>query len=95
MVIGHDVYHHIRPLIDIHDADRKPPMIFCVPVDWVLSGPLPSSSGALSTCFKCNTEDVVFVSQLKALYQLENYGTSKQAYGQIVLVHLILVGVEQ
>ena len=43
-----------------------------------LSGPLPSSSGLLSTCFTCNAEDVDFVSQVKAWYELENYGTYKK-----------------
>ena len=52
MVIGLDFYHDIRPLDYIHDADKKTSMAVRLPVGWVLSDPLPSSSGFLSTRFK-------------------------------------------
>ena len=73
MVIGQDFYLHIRPLDYFHDADRKTPMAFRLPVGWVLSGPLPSSSGLLSTCFRCKAEDVELVSQVEAWYELKKY----------------------
>ena len=79
MIICQDFYHHIRPPDYSHDADRKIPMAFRLPVGWVLSGPLPSSSGLLSTCFRCKAEDVELVSQIKAWYELKSYGTYKQA----------------
>ena len=50
-----------------------------LPVGWALSGQLPSSSGLLSTCFKCNAKDVDIVSQVKAWYELESYGEYTQA----------------
>ena len=79
MVIGQDFYHHILSLDYIHDADRKTPMAICLPVGFVLSGPLPSPSGLKPTSFKCNAENVEFVSQGKRSYELEIYGTYKQA----------------
>ena len=33
----------------------------------------------MSTCFKCNVKDVEVVRQVKAWYELESYGTHKQA----------------
>ena len=66
IVIGQDFYQHIRPLDYIHDADRKTTMAVRMLVGWVLSGSLPSSSGLLSTCFKCNAEDVELLSQNRA-----------------------------
>ena len=49
-----------------------------LPVGWVLSVPLASMSGLLSTSFKYNAEDVELVSQVKAWYELKNYCTYKQ-----------------
>ena len=43
-----------------------------LPVRWDLSCPLTSSAKLLSTCFMCN-------AQVKARYELESFGTYKQA----------------
>ena len=44
MILGQDVYHAIRPL-EYFTADEKcSPFAVRLPVGWVLSGPLPSSS---------------------------------------------------
>ena len=52
MILGQDVFHSIRPL-EYFDSDRKDaPVAVRLPLGWVLSGPLPSSSGLYSTCFK-------------------------------------------
>ena len=58
MRFGQEVYHAIRPL-EYFAADEKC-SLFAVrlPIGWVLSGPLPSSSGLVSTCFKANMEHV-------------------------------------
>ena len=50
-----------------------------LPIGWVLSGPVPSSSGLVSTCFKINMEqDFELVSQVKSWYDMEWYGARKQ-----------------
>ena len=46
---------------------------------WVLSGPLPSPIGVRATIFKFNVEDVALADQVKKWYELESYGTFKQA----------------
>ena len=56
MILGQDVYHAIRPL-EYFSADEKySPFAVRLPIGWVLSGPLPSSSSLVSTCFKANIE---------------------------------------
>ena len=50
-----------------------------MPIGWVLSGPLPSPIGVRATTFKCNVEDVALADQVKKWYELESYGTFKQA----------------
>ena len=56
MILGQDVYHAIRPL-EYFSADEKySPFAVRLPIGWVLSGPLPSSSSLVSVCFKANIE---------------------------------------
>ena len=50
-----------------------------MPIGWVLSGPLPSPIGVRATTFKCNVEDIALADQVKKRYELESYGTFKQA----------------
>ena len=66
VVFGQDFFHHIGPLDFFHDADRKNPMAFRLPLGLL-------SSGLLSICFKCNAEDVELVSQVKAWYELQSH----------------------
>ena len=50
-----------------------------LPIGWVLSGPLPSSSSLVSTCFKANVEqDYELACQVKSWYDMESYGACKQ-----------------
>ena len=50
-----------------------------LPIGWVPSGPLPSSSGLVSTCFKANfAQDFELASQVKSWYDMESYGALKQ-----------------
>ena len=67
MILGQDVYHAIRPL-EYFAADEKcSPFAVRLPIGWVLSGPLPSSLGLFSTCFKANMEeDFELASQVKS-----------------------------
>ena len=82
MILGQDVFHSIRPL-EYFDSDRKnAPVAVRLPLGWVLSGPLPSSSGLYSTCFKAvasNKEvDSELADQLRSWYDIESYGAYKQ-----------------
>ena len=79
MILGQDVYHAIRPL-EYFAADKKcSPFAVRLPIGWVLSGPLPSSSGLVSTCFKANMEqDFEHAGQVKSRYDMESYGALKQ-----------------
>ena len=50
-----------------------------LPIGWVLSGPLTSSSSLVSTCFKANVEqDYELGCQVKSWYDMESYGAYKQ-----------------
>ena len=50
-----------------------------LPICWVLSGPLPSSSSLVSMCFKANVEqDYELACQVKSWYDMESYGAYKQ-----------------
>ena len=82
MILGQDVFHSFRPL-EYFDSDRKnAPVAVRLPLGWVLSGPLPSSSGLYSTCFKAvasNKElDSELADQLRSWHDIESYGAYKQ-----------------
>ena len=67
MILGQDVYHAIRPLEYFAADEKSSPFSFRLPIGWVLSGPLPSSLGLVSTCFKANIEhDFELASQVKS-----------------------------
>ena len=52
MILGQDVYHAIHPL-EYFSADKNcSPFAVHLPIGWVLSGPFPSISSLVSTCFK-------------------------------------------
>ena len=82
MILGQDVFHFIRPL-EYFDSDCKnAPVAVRLPLGWVLSGPLPSTSGLFSTCFKAVTSnkdaDSELGDQLRSWYEMESYGAFKQ-----------------
>ena len=79
MILGQDVYHAIRPL-EYFSADEKcSPFAVRLPIGWVLSGPLPSSSSLVSVCFKASIEqDFELACQVKSWYDMESYGAFKQ-----------------
>ena len=79
MILGQDVYHAIQPL-EYFAADEKcSPFAVRLPIGWILSYPLPSSSGLVSTCFKANMEqDFELAGQVKSWYDIESYGAHKQ-----------------
>ena len=82
MILGQDVFHFIRPL-EYFNSDRKnTPVAVRLSLSWVLSGPLPSTSGLFSTCFKAVTinkdADSELAEQLRSWYDMESYGVFKQ-----------------
>ena len=79
MILGQDLYHAIRPLEYFAANEKSSPFAVRLPIGWVLSGPLPSSSSLVSTCFKANMEqDFELASQVKSWYGMESYGALKQ-----------------
>ena len=54
MIPEQDVYDAIRPLEYFAANEKCAPFAVCLHIGWVLSGPLPSSSSLVSTCFKAN-----------------------------------------
>ena len=79
MILGQDVYHAIRPLEYFSADEKRSPVAVRLPIGWVLSGPLPSSSCLTSTCFKVNIEqDNELASQVKSWYDIESFGANKQ-----------------
>ena len=79
MILGQDVYHAIRQLEYFAAHEKCSPFAVRLPIGWVLSGPLPSSSGLVSTCFKANMEqDFELASQVNSWYDMESYGALKQ-----------------
>ena len=71
-ILGQDVYEYICPLEYCQDKSQKSPFAVRLPIGWVLSGPLPASTGLISTCLHCNIEDVSLVEQVKCWYELES-----------------------
>ena len=85
MVIGQDVYHAIRPSEYFSADENFSPFSVRLTIGLVLSGPLLSISGLVSTCFKANVEqDFELACQVKSWYDMELYGAYLPHY------HIIL-----
>ena len=79
MILGQDVYHAIRSLKYFAADEKCSPFAFRLPIGWVLSDPIPSSSNLVSTCFKANVEqDYELACQIKSWYDMVLYGVYKQ-----------------
>ena len=79
MILGQDAYHAIRPIEYFETESKSSPVAVCLPLGWILSGPLPSSSGVISTYSKAVAkQDSEFGSQRKSWYDMELYGAVKQ-----------------
>ena len=81
MILGQDVFHAIRPLEYFESDRRNTPVAVRLPLGWVLSGPLPSTTGLFSTCFKAVTQkehDCTLSDRLRSWYDIESYGAYKQ-----------------
>ena len=82
MILGQDNFHAIRPL-EYFESDRRNTRAVAVrlPLGWVLSGPLPSTTGLFSTCFKAVTQkenDCTLSDRLRSWYDIESYGSSNK-----------------
>ena len=79
MILGQDVYHAIRPIEYFESASKCAPVAVRLPIGWVFSGPLSSSSSFVSPCFKTIVEpEQDLVEQLRTWYELESYGAKKE-----------------
>ena len=81
MILGQDAFHAIRPLEYFESDRRNTPVAVRLPLGWVLSGPLPSTTGLFSTCFKAVTQqehDCTLSDRLRSWYDIESYGAYKQ-----------------
>ena len=78
MILGQGVFHSNHPLQYFDSDSKTSPVASPLPLGLVLSGPLPSTSGFLSTCFKavtCDKEfDTAVADQLRSWYDIESYG---------------------
>ena len=84
MTLGQDVCHAIR-LLDYFETD-SPKTLFTVrlPFGWVLSGPLPPTTGLFSTCFEAVTqkEHDCTLTERNQRNVLSLYGAYKQVYSR-------------
>ena len=73
MILGQDAYHAIRPLEYFETDSKSSPVAVRLPLGWVLSGPMPSASGLISTSFKAVVEhDSELATQIKSWYDMES-----------------------
>ena len=76
MILGQDVCHAIRQLEYISANENLSSVAVRLPIGWVLSGPLPSSSCLTSAFFKVKIEhDNELASQVKSCYDIEESTT--------------------
>ena len=76
MILGQDVFHCIRPLESFQTDRKNTPIAVRLSLGWVLSGPLPSTSGLMSTYFKAVTQretDSKLADQIRLWYDIEAY----------------------
>ena len=82
MILGPEVFHFIRALEYFESNRKNTPVAVRIPLSWVLAGPLRSTSGFYSTCFKAlsTNKDVNsdFADQLCTWYDKESFGAFKQ-----------------
>ena len=73
LIIGQDSFHAIRPeeCFKSEPDSNTSGVAVRLPIGWVLSGPMPTSTGLLSTCFKCNINITELACQIKRWYEIE------------------------
>ena len=65
MILGKDFYYAIRLLEYFSAHAKRSPVALRLPIGWVLSGPLTSSSCLTSTCFKVNIDHDMTLTRLR------------------------------
>ena len=81
MILGQDVFHAIRPLEYFESDRRNAPVAVRLPLGWVLSGPLLSTTGLFPTCSQAVTQkehNCTLSDRLRIWYDIESYGAYKQ-----------------
>ena len=79
MILGQDAYEAIRPIeYFVSSTDKSSPVAVRLPLGWVLSGPLPSTSNLSSSCFEASSEeDSTLAREVKLWYDMETFGAVK------------------
>ena len=78
LCLGQDAFQAIRPMECFETDLKTSPVAVRDSLGWVLSGPLPSSSGLKATCFKANTDPDSLPAEFRAWYDIETFGAMKQ-----------------
>ena len=81
LIIVQDSFHAIRPEEYFRsEADPDTSRVAVrLPMGWVLSGPMPKSTGFLSTFFRFNTADTDLAGQIKRGYEIEHAGPTNKS----------------
>ena len=77
MIFGQDMFHCIPPLENFETDRQNTPIAVRLPMGWVLSGPLPSTSRLFLTRFKAVTQresDSKLADQIRSWYDIHSYG---------------------
>ena len=79
MILGQDAYEAIRPIeYFVSSTDKSSPVAVRLPIGWVLSGPLLSTSNLSASCFEASSEeDSTLAQEVKLRYDVETFGAVK------------------
>ena len=77
LVLSQDAFAAIHLLEYFVAESKNSPIAVRLPLGWVLSGPLPSTTCILSTCFKAIVETENLTEQIRAWYDIESFGAFK------------------
>ena len=78
VILGQDAFAAIRP-IEYFDCEQpNTPVAVRLPIGWVLSGPMKSSTCLLSLCFKVNNSDFDLSEQIRSWYEMDSFAAYKQ-----------------
>ena len=80
-LLGQDGFHFVHPL-ELFESDHQiTPVVVHLPLGWVLSGPLPSTSALVSICFEAfvrTDNESELAEQLRKRYELDSHRLYKQ-----------------
>ena len=78
VILGQDAFAAIRPIAYFDCEQPNTPVAVRLPIGWVLSGPMPSSTCLLSLCFKVNNSDLDLSEQILSWYEMNSFAAYKQ-----------------